>query len=121
MVTMAQSSTLDRGEWTARLDQLTKNHQGELASIELLDPTYGDLDEAERMPFSYVGYDHKDDAVVVAVGGNSPRYPVVLRHIVSHPTEVSVDEDETILGAVRIADPEGTVTLVSFFAAPHGP
>lgn len=118
---MANSSTLDRGEWTARLDQLTKNHEGDLASIELLDPAYGDLDEAERMPFSYAGYDHKDDVVVVAVGGNSPRYPVVLRHIVSHPTEVSVDEDEAIRGAVRIADSEGTVTLVSFFPPPDAP
>jgi hypothetical protein len=115
MVTMAESSALDRGEWTARLDQLTKNHEGERVSIELLDPTYGDLNEAERLPFGYVNYDPKDDVVIVAVGGDSPQYPVVLRHIISHPTELSMDEDETARGAVRVVDADGTVTLVSFF------
>src|SRR4051794_6616011 len=41
--------------------------------------------------FAYVAYDPKDDVVVIAVGGNTPKYPVVLRHLIWHPTEVDVD------------------------------
>jgi hypothetical protein len=48
--------------------------------------------------------------VVVAVGGASSRYPVVLRHMISRPTEVSVSG-----AAARVIDADGTATVVSFF------
>jgi threonine dehydrogenase-like Zn-dependent dehydrogenase len=118
MTTMADTSTVDRSEWAKALDRLTREHEGHLVTIELLDPTYGDLSEAERLPFSYANYDHKDDVVVIGVGGDSPRYPVVLRHIVSHPTEVDVAEEGTMESALKVTDKDGTVTVVGFYPAP---
>jgi len=112
---MADTPTVDRSEWVTLLDRLTKEHEGELVSIELLDPTYGDLHEAERLPFAYLTYDPRDDVVIVAVGGRSGRYPVVLRHIISHPSEVSAAEGRPAGVAVRVIDAEGTPTIVSFF------
>lgn len=102
----------DRTEWGPLLDQVTKDHEGDDVMIEILDQTFGDQAEVERLPFAYTNYDHKDDVVFVAVGGNSPRYPVVLRHLVWHPTQVSVAEDE--VAAMRVVDNEGTTTIVSF-------
>jgi hypothetical protein len=58
----------------------------------VLDPDVGDNQLVERLPFDHVTYDHKDDVLVVAVGGKDQRYPVVLRHLVHHPRELLVDQ-----------------------------
>jgi cellulose synthase/poly-beta-1,6-N-acetylglucosamine synthase-like glycosyltransferase len=112
MVTMTQTATKDRDRWSPLLDQLSREHEGESVRIEILDPTYGDHPEAERLPFSYASYDYKDDVVIVAVGGRSERYPVVLRHMISHPTELDATQQDP--AALRVVDDDGTVTLVSF-------
>jgi hypothetical protein len=118
MVTMVETTTVERGEWDRTLAQLTKDHEGEHVTIEIVDPSLGDQPEAERLPFSAATYDHKDDVVVIAVGGRSPRYPVVLRHIINHPTELDVAQGEPIGTAVRVLDTDGTTTLVTFYADP---
>ncbi len=53
----------------------------------------------------------------MAVGGRSSSYPVVLRHMVWHPTEVDVDLDG---GAIRVVEQAGTTTIVGFFPPPSG-
>jgi hypothetical protein len=109
---MTNTSTLDRNEWAPRLDEFTKEHEGQAITIEVVDPTYGDNREVEKLPFNYVNYDWKDDVLTVGVGGNSLRYPVVLRHLIFHPTEVDVADM-----AIRVIEKDGTTTLVSFLAA----
>ena len=52
----------------------------------------------------------------VAIGGNAPRHPVVLRHMVWHLTEVDLAVEEVPEPAVRIVDADGTTTLVVFFS-----
>jgi hypothetical protein len=111
MSTMADTPKAGRAEWAALLGRLTKEHEGRLITIELLDPEYGDQHEAERLPFAYADYDPRDDVVIVAVGGNSPRYPVLLRHMIWHPSEVDVAPD----GAFRVVDQDDIATLVSFY------
>ncbi|GAA1762546.1 DUF5335 family protein [Luedemannella helvata] len=114
---MPETDTVDRADWAAALEQVTARHAGDLVTIELLDETYGDLSEAERIPLSSVTYDPRDDVVIVAVGGNSPRYPVMLRHFVAHPTDIDIDETEAGgAGAMRVtADSDSTI--VSFHPA----
>ncbi|MFS4093925.1 DUF5335 family protein [Streptomyces sp. AF1A] len=114
---MADTSTSDRAGWQSMLDDVTAAHSGELVTIEVVDPSLGDQHEAERLPFSYLTYDPKDDVVVVAVGGQSPRYPVVLRHMVPHPKAVDVSTPDVAEAAVRVVDPEDTATLITFFPA----
>jgi len=115
---MTESSTTDRKAWADQLDQLTKERESQYVTIEVVDPTYGDETEAERLPFAYATYDPKDDAVIIGVGGNTKKYPVVLRHMVSHPTEVDVDLGA---GALKVAEKDGTTTIVAFHPPPgHG-
>jgi hypothetical protein len=109
---MADAAT-DSKTWASQLDQLTEDRGGENVTIEVVDMEYGDETEAERLPFAYASYDPKDDVVIVAVGGRSSRYPVVLRHMIWHPTEVDVDPEA---GAIRVVEPDGTATFVGFFA-----
>jgi hypothetical protein len=111
---MAGTTTLDRGEWRSALDQLTTKHSGEPVAIEVLDPSVGYQHEAELLPFSAITYDPAADVVIISVGGNSPGYPVVLRHMVWHPTEVDIAVDEVPEPAVRVVEPDSTTTLVVF-------
>jgi len=111
---MADTATPQASEWTSLLDKMTAEHAGHHVTIELLDPTYGDQHEAERLPFAYATYDPRDDVVIVAVGGNSPRFPVVLRHMVWHPTQVDAVDDGG-LAAIRAVEPDGTTTVVTFY------
>jgi hypothetical protein len=112
---MTATPNRDSKQWAEMLDRLTDDHKGQSITIEVLDPTYGDNPEAERIPFNYANYDYKDDVIVVAVGGDSPRYPVVLRHMIWNPQELLVDEK-----AFRAVDKDGTTTIVSFFTADSG-
>jgi acetamidase/formamidase len=109
---MAETMTIDRSQWVAELDAVTRAHEGDEITIEVLDKEWGDAFEAQRMPFSYVSYDTKDDVVIIGVGGTSTAWPVLLRHMVWHPAEVSLAEvgDST---ALRLTEPDGTVTLAS--------
>jgi hypothetical protein len=66
--------------------------------------------------FAAATYDRKDDVVVFAVGGRSSRYRVVLRHIISPPSEVSIVDDGSGATAVRVVDHDGTVTVIIFSA-----
>lgn len=117
---MAETPLLDRSRWTTGLDELTEAHAGDLVSIEVLDPAIGHQYEAERLPFSYLSYDPKDDVAIVAVGGQSSRYPVVLRHMVQHPKEIDVATADVPEAAVRILDQEDTATLITFFPVRSG-
>jgi hypothetical protein len=111
------SDTNPAAGWARLLDRLSTQHVGQVVTIELLDSTYGDQYEAERLPFAYAAYDSKDDTVIIAVGGRSPRYPVTLRHMISHPTDVSVSDVDPAREALRVIDADGTATLVRFFPA----
>jgi hypothetical protein len=56
-----------------------------------------------------------DDVVIVSVGGRSPRFPVVLRRMVWHPTEVDIVTDDLPHTAVRLVEPYSTTTLGIFY------
>jgi hypothetical protein len=113
---MAGTATFNRSEWKSAFDQLTADYEGRHVTIEVLDQVAGHQHEVERLPFSYINYDPKDDVVIVAVGGKSPQYPVVLRHMVWHPAEVDIAVEDVLEPAARIVEPDGTTTLVIFFS-----
>jgi hypothetical protein len=119
VITMTETMTIDRSQWAEQLDAITRDHEGEEVTIEVLDKDWGDLHEAERMPFTYITYDEKDDVVIVGVGGRSAAWPVLLRHMVWHPVEVFLATvgEETV---VRVAERNGTVTLVAISAVRGG-
>jgi hypothetical protein len=116
---MAVISAEQRTEWTRLTERLTAEYQGYDVTIEILDPEVGANSLVERLPFDTVTYDHKDDVVVISVGGNSQRYPVALRHVIHHPQELVVDLIPEG-AALKITDSTGTTTLVSLVRRPDG-
>ena len=109
---MVAISPEQRTEWTRLTDRLSAEYPGYDVTIEVLDPEVGDNPMVERLPFAGITYDYKDDVVVVSVGGRSPRYPVVLRHLIQHPQEILFDLIPQG-AALKITDASGTTTLVS--------
>lgn len=109
---MAATATIDREQWVGTLELLTAAHEGEPVTIEVVDPVIGHQHEAEELPFTSLTYDPKDDAVIVSVGGRAPRFPVVLRHTIWHPTELSVLQTPNV--AVRVVEPDSTTTIIVF-------
>ena len=109
---MAVTMSEQRSEWIKLSDRLSADHQGHDVAIEVLGPEGGDSSLVEHLPFDGITYDHKDDVVVISVGGRAPRYPVVLRHLIHHPTEVLFDLIPQG-AALKITDSSGTTTLVS--------
>jgi hypothetical protein len=117
---MSVTTSEQRREWIKLTDRLTADHEGHDVAIEVVDAGGGDNSLVEHLPFDGITYDHKDDVVVISVGGRGPRYPVVLRHLIHHPTEIVFD---LIVqgGALKITDSSGTTTLVSLLRrAGHG-
>lgn len=53
---MAETSTTDRQGWVEGLDRLTKDPEGQDVTIEVLDRSFGDQTEAERLPFAYADW-----------------------------------------------------------------
>lgn len=109
---MDATASRQHSDWSALTDRLTADHEGHDAVIEILDSEGGDNPLVERLPFESITYDHKDDVLVVSVGGRSPRYPVVLRHMISHPQEILFDLIPQG-AALKVTDSSGTTTLVS--------
>ncbi|GLY92575.1 DUF5335 family protein [Actinoallomurus iriomotensis] len=118
---MSQATTVDHGKWAEFFDTLSADHAGHSAAIELLDADFGDQFETERLPFAYASYDPRDDVVVIGVGGNSSRFPVLLRHMIDHPTEIDLTVPEPAETDVRIVGEDGTTTLLRLRPKPALP
>jgi Family of unknown function (DUF5335) len=111
-----------RSEWREFFELVTKDHEGDAVTIEVVGMDYGDQFEAEKMPFTYLMYDDKDDAVIVGVGGKEGRFPVVLRHIIEHPESILADPPMPNAGrAFDVVDRDGTSTIVTLYPRPALP
>jgi hypothetical protein len=113
---------LPRSSWETALQSLTKEHEGDAVTIEVMASDFGDEYEAEELPLAYIEYDPHDDAASVGVGGRDGRYPVVLRHVVEHPQSILVStagpEEPT---ALEIVAPDGTKTVITIHRRPALP
>ncbi|MBN1092815.1 DUF5335 family protein [Blastococcus sp. TML/M2B] len=109
---MSETTVEQRADWGTLTERLSAASAGNEVTIEILDAEGGDASMVERLPFSGITYDHKDDVLVVSVGGSEPRFPVQLRHVIEHPTEIQFDVVRQG-GALKVTDASGTTTLIS--------
>jgi hypothetical protein len=115
-----QPHEIPHADWSGFFEEVTKNHAGQDATIEVLDREFGDSYEAERVPLAYVEYDRKDDQIAVAVGGHDTRYPVVLRHAVERPVRILSDSSAPFADwTFDIVGDDDSHTIVTIFARPE--
>jgi hypothetical protein len=111
---------VERSEWPSFFDRLSDDMQGQHVAVEVLDPELGDQVEVEKIPFAFSAYDPREDTVIISMGGTTEQYPVVLRHMINHPTSVDMTRSgkETVVSVASAAD--GT-SLVHFTPPPALP
>jgi hypothetical protein len=102
--------------WVEYFDAFARRGDGLLVTIEVMSEELGDQTDVERLPLQAIGYDAKDDVLEVSVGGRSTRYPVVLRHFISSPQTISVEESGPLNPkAILVEEAGGTRTLIRLF------
>jgi hypothetical protein len=107
---------LDAEKWVEYFDSVTPSIEGMLVTIETMSEQLGDQIDVERLPLQTIGYDPKDNVLEVAVGGRGVRYPVLLRHFISNPQTVSVEESSSLTPtAILVTDGSGVRTLIRLF------
>ncbi len=102
--------------WVEYFDEIAPSIEGLHVTIEVMSEQLGDQLDVERLPLQSIGYDHKDNMLEIAVGGRGTRYPVVLRHFISSPQTISVEEaGSPAPSAILVTDAGGDRTLIRLF------
>ncbi len=103
-------------KWMEYFDSITPSTDGLLVTIEVMSEQLGDQVEVERLPLQAISYDPKDNMLEVSVGGRGVRYPVLLRHFISSPQTISVEESDPLSPrAILVTDASGARTLIRLF------
>jgi hypothetical protein len=98
------SRRLERDEWQAYCNRISKSVAGKRAELEVISLDLGDQIEAEWLLLYGIVYDPKADVFEVALEG--------LDHLISHPREVYVDEGPSGLTALEVIDEDETRQIV---------
>ena len=116
MTTMV-TREIPRNEWTQFFDSFSRRHEGWLVSVEVFDRKLGAQVQAEERPLKGIASDR---------GGNDPDIEILtgrggddsFTHIVTHPTQVQVEEtEEGAEAAIEIKSKNEGTTLVRFRSA----
>jgi len=114
MSTTTQELAAER--WAEYFDAIAPSLEGLLVTVEVMNDEIGDQVDVERLPLQTIGYDHKDDVLEIAVGGRTPRYPVMLGHLIARPQTIAIEESGQLApNAILVTDAEGTRTLIRLF------
>ncbi len=99
---------LDQSEWQAFFDrfsrEMIRNNRVDYAEIRVVSPEVGAQPETAWLPLIGITYDPKDDLLEVAVEN--------LDHLVYHPVEIYVDEQEGRINGLSILSKDGRKEIV---------
>lgn len=110
-----KSEEIPHDQWQTFLDDLSRRHQGEKISIQLMAPDLGSQVEADQLPLLGITADKKDirGEVIEVIAGGRPSPDV--NHVVERPTHVRVAiTDDGSEQAVEIESETQPTVLVSF-------
>ena len=109
---------IPREQWVRFFDDFSKQHEGWIATLEVLGSDLGSQEEANRLPLVGISADLKDRAnrIEIMVGG---RFDAHLTRIINAPKRVWFKPpDEEPHEAVEIESEDGTRTLLRFLHVP---
>ena len=113
-----QTRQIPKNEWPAFFDRFSRQHQGWLVKLEILNPDLGAQIEEKGLVLAGLT-DEWDEAgrnTIMIMAGNEPDDHVT--HSIASPTEVSLEQtDEGADAALSIKSADGTTALLSFRAA----
>lgn len=113
-----QTRQIPKSEWPAFLDCFSRQHEGWLVKLEVLNPDLGAQIEETGLALKGLT-DERDETegnTIMIMVGNEPDDHVT--HSISNATEVSLEQtDEGADVALSIKSADGTTALLSFRAA----
>ncbi|SRR5260370_41467 len=95
---------LEKSEWRAFFDGISKLLEGKQAEIEVASLALGDQIEAKWLPLLGLTYDPKDDLFEVALDG--------VDHMIPKPREIYVDDDVGGLMSIEIVGADGSRQII---------
>ena len=95
---------LQKNEWQAYCDRMSKGLEGKRAQIEVTALPLGDQIAAKWVPIIGITYDPKDDILEVALEG--------LDHLIHKPRSLTVDESDVGVASLEIIDGDGLKQIV---------
>ena len=113
-----QTRQILKSEWPAFLDRFSRQHEGWLVKLEVLNPDFGAQIEEKGLALKGLTdeWDETEGNTIMIMVGNEPDDHVT--HSISNPTEVSLEQtDEGADLALSIKSADGTTALLSFRAA----
>ena len=109
---------IPKSEWPAFLDRFSRQHEGWLVKLEILNPDLGAQIEETGLALAGLTdeWDETEGNTIWIMAGNEPDDHVT--HAISNPTEVSLEQtDEGADAALSIKSADGTTALLSFRVA----
>ena len=113
-----QTRQIPRSEWPAFLDTFSRQHEGWLVKLEIMNPEIGAQVEETGLVLEGLTdeWDEVSGNTIMIMAGNKPDDHVT--HSINKPTEVSLEQtDEGADAALSIKSADGTTALLSFRSA----
>ncbi len=103
---------IPREQWRSFLDDFSRKHQGQKATVEVLGQNQGDQHEADDLTFVGISADEKagENVIAVMVGDQPDRHE---QRLINKPARVRV-RDEGQKASLEIEEADGPKTLVRF-------
>lgn len=106
---------IPRNEWKAFLDAFSRQHEGQIATLEVFGPSIGAQVEERGLAFQGVTAELNggdNDKIEIMIGAKPDDH---ITHSITRPTEVSIEQtDEGTDAALAIKSAEGETSLLRF-------
>jgi hypothetical protein len=109
---------IPRDEWTTFFDRFSQQHEGWLATVEVLGPDIGAQEEAHDLPLEGISAASRDDAAgTIAISlGKTPEDHVT--HTITEPTRIWLEQTSLGANAALEIESAGDIkTLLRFRSA----
>lgn len=106
------SKQLEKPEWSSYLTEVAQRHRDLEISIEIVGGEVGHGVEATDMQLEDLVYDEREDVFEIAGSRTLGGSRQVLRHFVTHPRQIWVEEVAGEPAALEIEHEDGLKTLV---------
>lgn len=113
-----QTRQIPKSEWPAFLDRFSRQHEGWLVKLEILNPDLGAQVQETGLVLEGLTdeWDEAEGNTIMIMTGDEPDDH--LTHPINHPTEMSLEQtDEGADVALSIKSADGTTALLSFRVA----
>ena len=110
-----QTQEIPREEWNSFFNSFSRQHEGWLATLEILAANVGAQEEARELPLAGVSLSsgaNETDAISIDLGTKPDEH---VSHAISEPTAVWLEQtEEGANAALEIEVADGTKTLLRF-------